>query len=190
MFAPGRLIAARTTGTWPVVALACLLLLLGAGPTAQAQSLEYPVKAAYLPKLGPFVGWPGHAFAGGQSPFVLCVVGPDPFGALLDRAAAGQRLSDHPVVVRRLAAASRDCHVLYLGQQNSQAVAESLRAVRGSPVLTVTDGARQGGVRGIVHFVVKDSRVRFVIDDQQAADNGLTISSKLMSLALSVRRRA
>ena len=184
----GRLISGRTTGVWSAIALACLLL--AAGRAAQAQSLEYPVKAAYLPKLPPFVDWPGRAFAAPQDPFVICVVGPDPFGGLLDKAASGQRLGERPVVVRRLTAASRDCHVLYLGQQNSQAVADSLKAVRGAPVLTVTDGARQSGSRGIVHFVVKDARVRFVIDDQQAADNGLTISSKLMSLALSVRRRA
>ncbi|MDB5470227.1 MAG: putative transrane protein [Caulobacter sp.] len=184
-----RALAAWTSGA--AAALAGALLLAGAAAgQSGGQSLEYPVKAAYLPKLPPFVDWPGRAFAAPQSPFVICVVGPDPFGGLLDKAASGQRLGEHAIVVRRLAAASRDCHVLYLGQQNAQAVADSLKAVRGAPVLTVTDGARQPGARGIVHFVVKDARVRFVIDDQQAADNGLTISSKLMSLALSVRRRA
>lgn len=177
-------------GGWTTRATAALAGALLLANSAVGQSLEYPVKAAYLQKLGPFIEWPGRAFTGAQSPFVICVVGPDPFGALLDKAVLGQRLAEHPIVVRRLTAASRDCHVLYLGQQNSQAVADALKAVRGAPVLTVTDGARQPGAKGIVHFVVRDSRVRFMIDDQQAADNGLAISSKLMSLALSVRRRS
>ncbi len=180
---------ARLLAGWTTRAAALVGALLFAG-AAWAQSLEYPVKAAYLPKLAPFIDWPGRTFTGEQTPFVICVVGPDPFGSLLDKAASGQRMTEHPIVVRRIAAASRDCHVLYLGQQNSQAVANALKAVRGAPVLTVTDGARQQGAKGIVHFVIKDARVRFVIDDQQAADNGLTISSKLMGLALSVRRRA
>jgi hypothetical protein len=56
-------------------------------------------------------------------------------------------------------------------------------------VLTVTDvtAATTAGV--IIRFVIKDSRVRLDIDDQAAAQGGLTISSKLLSLALSVRSR-
>jgi hypothetical protein len=60
--------------------------------------------------------------------------------------------------------------------------------VRGTPVLTVTDEA-QGSAHGIIHFVIRGNRVRFAIDDAAAAKNGMTISSKLMRLALSVRLR-
>jgi hypothetical protein len=41
----------------------------------------------------------------------------------------------------------------------------------------------------VVHFVVKDKRVRFTIDDEAASLNGLKISSKLFNLALSIRPR-
>jgi hypothetical protein len=37
--------------------------------------------------------------------------------------------------------------------------------------------------------VIHDNRVRFEIDDAAAARNGLTISSKLLGLALSVKPR-
>ena len=62
-----------------------------------------------------------------------------------------------------------------------------LEALRGSPVLTVGDAKESGG--GIVTFVVKDNRVRFTVDDEAAAQNGLVISSKLLSLALNVKPR-
>lgn len=187
---PGAL---RGRTAWIGALTACLCLvassLIGGVAAARSQSLEYPVKAAYLPKFAPFVDWPPRAFSAPGSAFAICVVGPDPFGPVLDRAVAGQKLGDHPIVVRRLAAASRDCHVLYLGLQNPQQVRDALKAVQGAPVLTITDGARQTSAHGIVHFTIKDNRVRFAIDDQAAADNGLTISSKLMNLALSVKRR-
>lgn len=179
----------------PAVALQWVAILIGVlwiafGTTARGQSADSPVKAAFLPKFAPFVDWPPDAFAAPDSAFVICILGPDPFGPVLDKAVAGRKLKDHPIIVRRIAVASRDCHVLYLGLKKSQDVREALKAVQGAPVLTVTDGARQQAAHGVVHFTVKDNRVRFAIDDQAAAENGLTISSKLMNLAVSVKRRA
>jgi hypothetical protein len=46
-----------------------------------------------------------------------------------------------------------------------------------------------GSTHGIIHFVIRGNRVRFVIDDAAAAKNGMTISSKLMRLALAVHLR-
>ena len=65
---------------------------------------------------------------------------------------------------------------------------DALRAVRQLPVLTVTDAATGANDRGVIHFAVVDNRVRFHIDEAQAAESGLTISSRLLSVALSVRR--
>ena len=57
---PGR---ARALGGWTTRASAALASALLLASAALGQSLEYPVKAAYRPKLGPFVDWPGRAFA-------------------------------------------------------------------------------------------------------------------------------
>lgn len=178
--------AGRTIG-----ALALTLALTAMAPArAHAQSLEYPVKAAFLYKFAPFVEWPPRAFEGPAGPLNLCIVGYDPFGATLDRAVDGQKVGQHPVVARRIdvIGAASGCHIAYLGGSKAQSVAEGLAAVRGAPVLTVTDQA-MGSSRGAIHFVVKDNRVRFHIDDAAAARQGVTVSSKLLRLALSVKLR-
>lgn len=179
----------RIVGSALVGALAASFI--APGPASARASLEYPVKAAYLSKFAPFAEWPAGAFGQPGSPFAVCVVGDDPFGSAIDNAVAGQFLGQRPIVVRRLARLERGsaCHVAYVAGSRAQSVAESLAAVRGAGVLTVTDSSRPGGVRGIVHFVIKDNRVRFHIDDQAAAQNGIAISSKLLSLALSVKSR-
>lgn len=160
---------------------------LHAPAQAQGASMEYAVKAAYLYKFAPFVEWPPVAFASAASPFQLCILGQDPFGASLDQAVSGQRVGGHPVAVRRLdrVDVGSGCHLLYLGASRKQTADEALRAVRGSPILTVADGGRDAGA--IIRFVVKDNRVRFEIDTVAAAANHVTISSKLLSLATSFR---
>ncbi len=81
-----------------------------------------------------------------------------------------------------------ECHIVYAGGSAVQPVYAILDTVRGLPVLTVTSHA-PASEAGIVNFVVVEGRVRFEIDDDAAAQNGLAISSKLLSLALRVRPR-
>ncbi|WP_207455233.1 YfiR family protein [Azospirillum sp. SYSU D00513] len=167
--------------------------LLSAPPAGAAQdtALEDAVKATYLYKLPPFIEWPPSAHAGPSSPFNLCILGNDPFGGALDRAVAGQSVGGHGIAVLRLrgADAGRGCHVLYLHEVAAPAAAEALAQLRGRPVLTVTDAATEPRAKGMINFVLREGRVRFEIDDRAAAESGLSISSKLLSLAVSVRHR-
>lgn len=167
-----------------VFAASCVALAPAALAATEGDSLEYTVKAAYLFKFGIYVDWPRGTFSSPSSPLNLCVVGEDPFGATLDAAVSGQHVDNHPVVLRRLKTLTHDagCHIVYA------ASADTLRssdAARGSGVLTVSDGRGAS----IISFVIKDNRVRFTIDEEAAAQNGLAISSKLLSLALNVTPR-
>lgn len=171
-----------------LLASACAALL-SAVASAQTE-VEQAVKAAYLYRLGFYVQWPSSAFSAPSSPVTVCISGDDPFGDVLDKAVSGQRINDRPVAVRRVKALGRDsgCHILYLGAADAQRVAQTLDAARGTPVLTVTDGARAPAV-GVVNFVLRDDRVRFEIDDEAAAQNQLALSSKLLKLAVRVKPR-
>lgn len=175
-----------------IAALTLLFANLIAHAAAAQDNLEQSVKAAYLLKLGAFVDWPDESFETPLSPVRLCVVGDDPFGNLLERAAQGQRLEERAVVIQRLSTATQDshCHIMFVTGSADQPVADALAAVHGTPTLTITDSARRPGAKGIVHFVVHDNRVRFEIDDKTAAENRLSISSKILSLAVAVRSRS
>jgi len=172
-----------------ILILAALCLPPPAG--AQEADLALAVKAAYMVKFQPFITWPASSFAGPAAPFTLCVAGRDPFGALIDRAAADQRFDGRAVAVRRIADAtdSAGCQILYLAAADPLTLRQSLDAVRNRPMLTVTDAAEQPDAQGMINFLVIDSRIRFTIDDEAAEASGLDISSKLLSLAVSVRRK-
>jgi len=167
-----------------------LLASLLAVPASNAETLpEHQVKAAFLAKFGDFVDWPDSAFADPAAPAVLCVLGRDPFGSSLDRAVRGERIHGRPIVLRRVTVLERTsgCHLAYLGAGVQDPVVV-LRRLAGAPVLTITDQARDEA-RGVIDFTLRDNRVRFRINDADAAGHGLTVSSKLLALALSVRPR-
>jgi hypothetical protein len=156
---------------------------------ADTGPLEAAVKATYLYKLAPFVAWPPTVFNTADDPLVICVQGADAFAGLVDRAAAGQRVGTHAVQVRRLGRLDRasGCHIAYVAGSPAQTAPQALAAVQGAPVLTVTDADR-GPARGIVHFVLNGGKVRFAVNTGLAEAGGLSISSKLLALAVEVAR--
>jgi len=168
---------------------AALTLAVGA---AHAQASEEAVKAAFLPKFARYIELPAAAQPAENQPYYLCVIGRDPFGALLDKAAGSESIDGHPVAVRRFANAEAPavagCHLAFLAGTEPQ-TAQMLAAMRRQPTLTITD-ARWGTARGMIHFVIEGGRVRFQIDQVEAADRGIAISSRLLALAVDVRQAA
>jgi hypothetical protein len=165
--------------------LGCVALLLPAA--AQTPSLEYAVKAAYLTKFIPFIQWPDTAFASPAAPVTICVLGDDPLGPSLDVAARGAEPAGRPIVVRRLRKPDpAGCQLLFVGG-DAAVVGGALEAMKGRAVVTVTD--TDAAPRGVISFVVVGNRVRFDIDDALAAQGGISISSKLLGLARTVKQR-
>lgn len=157
---------------------------------ADSTPLEDAVKATFLYKFGEFVQWPAEAVAEGAA-FVLCAVGDDGVTAVVDRAAAGQRVGARAVAVRHLQTVSPAdrCDVAYLAGSPEQSADQAAASLHGAPVLTVADGTANPRTASVIKFVISDNRVRFDIDDAEAAEDRLFISSKLLSLARNVRKR-
>jgi hypothetical protein len=171
-------------------AAACAILAPTLGAAATQQSLEQKVKAAFLPKFARYIVWPSAARPPAGAPLTLCIVGPDPFGRLIDEAVAGQQVDQNPIEVRRVGAggSTAGCHMAFVHGATDAATRRILDAFAGTPVLTVTD-ARDGDARGMIHFALSNGRVGFHVDDAAAARSRLSISSRLLGIALSVRQR-
>lgn len=174
-----------------LVALLTALGLAGAAAAGhQEPAADTAVKADFLPKFPRYVEWPAQARPAEGVPYQLCVVGTDPFGAQLDRAAASELIGRHAVSVRRVAdgAETDGCHVAYVHGATAEDTDRLLAAIGARAILTVTDTGG-GTQRGMIHFARQNGRIRFFIDDAAAAARGLTISSRLLALAIGVRQR-
>ena len=165
------------------VSAALLVAELLACGGVRAESLEDAVKATYVYKFAPFVTWPASIHG---DAFTICVYGSDDITSLLPQATVGQDIDGRRIAVRSIAGAEipADCQVLYIARWPTGAAV--LVAARGRPVLTVTD--ENGIEHGIVRLIVIDHHVRFDIDTRLATEAGLSISSKLLGLAVQVRR--
>src|SRR5262245_16111926 len=133
-----------------LLALAMIVLPLEA---ATAQLGDAQIKADFIPKFARYVQWPAGLHPTPREPFMLCVIGRDPFGPLLDQAAAGELIDGHAVTVRRMDGpeGAAGCHLAFVQGQTPEDTGRFLRELDQQPVLTVTD-AQAGPQRGMIHF--------------------------------------
>jgi len=143
---------------------------------------ESQVEAVFVFNFSHFVEWPSQTFASPTQPFVIGILGSDPFGARLDEAVRGELIDGHPLVVRRFRnlAEIDSCQILFIDRSETARIGQILTALHGRSTLTVSqaDGAAEHGV--MIQFTTENSRIRLRINVDSAHAAGLTISSKLL----------
>jgi hypothetical protein len=156
-------------------------LLVAAAPALPAPA-EYQVKAVFLFNFSQFVEWPAQAFAAPDAPFVIGVVGEDPFGAQLDAAVRGETVMGHPFVVKRYRRAEdvEPCHILFIGDTELARLGNILTSLDGRAILTVSDIDRAAERGAMIQFANDHNRLKLRINVAAARAAGLTLSSKLL----------
>jgi hypothetical protein len=162
-------------------------------PVLYAQSAkptEYHVKAAYLANFVKFTEWPSREGESGAEAFHICVLGQDPFGPVLDAALTGETADGKPMAAKRVASV-RDaggCRVVFISSSEDAQLKTILTALNNSSVLTVGDTPEFVRRGGMIEFVLEGNRVRFEVNLPAARNAGLSLSSQLLKVALTVRR--
>lgn len=165
-----------------LLGFACALAALCCAGAWAQPATEYQVKAAYLFNFGQFVEWPGQPTPPDDAPFVIGVLGKDPFGSVLDEVVRGEKLGGRALVVQRYRDAREiaDCQILFIARSEQERLEQTLQKLHGRQVLTVTDieGAEKRGA--MIVLVNENQRIRMRINLSAAKASKLVISSKLL----------
>jgi YfiR/HmsC-like len=164
----------------------CLLLPVWRSFAQPAQPTEYQIKAAFLYNFAKFVDWPPAPSTVANSPIVIGILGENVFHDDLENTLHGKTISGHPIQLKpcRSSVEATNCQILFISPSEKSHFEHILHDLQGSNILTVseTDHFIEDG--GIVNFVIVGKNVRFQINNDAAKKAGLTISSKLLSLAV------
>ena len=180
-----RIIAVRAwRGIAPrLLLVACIVAASwcsGAWPAPPAGGV--PGQGRLLFNFGQFVEWPLQAYDSPSAPFVIGVVGDDPFGKTLDEVVAGESLGGHPLVVRRFKNPEdiSACNILFIGRSEAARLEETLKALQGPQRAHRHRHRRRGAPRRHHRPVNENNRIRMRINVAAAKANHLVISSKLL----------
>ncbi|MEW6235038.1 MAG: YfiR family protein [Candidatus Omnitrophota bacterium] len=149
---------------------------------------EYDVKAAYLYNFLLFVEWPSQSFEKPESPFVIGVLGKDPFNQKLDDIAERKTARKRKIIIKRFKKWEdlEPCHLLFVCQEEGKNWEKISDKIKDWKVLTVGDYDNFAILGGIVQFIRVEDTVRFVINEDAALLKDLEISAKMLELAVRV----
>jgi len=189
--------ARSVLGALRIALAGALLCMLGAqGSHVEAAQfarpeVEYKLKAAFVAQFVRYVQWPEERFQSKHSPFVVGVLGADPFGSGLTRYLNQvKEYQGHPIEVRHFenARGAGVCHLLFVAGKQRKDLPEVLTQLRGKGVLAIGEDPRFAQRGGVVNFYWRDpSHIAFEINVDAAKRRKLTIRSQLLKLAKIVK---
>jgi hypothetical protein len=171
-----------------------LLICLFMGPLQVASGqdsallLERRVKAAFLYKFLSFITWPDRAVPHDGEPLVIGVMGAPDIASELISTIAGRTVQGRPVLARALKPGDSlaNIHLLFIDARQREQLQFMARTAREHGLVPVSDASDALDRGVIINFLTVDSKVRFEVSLDAAAETGVTISSRLLSVAYRV----
>lgn len=117
------------------------------------------------------------------------MAGDDFLVRILERVVSGRTINNHSIAVKRIDRAqdAKSCQVLFISGRNEKKLRDTLSAVKGASVLTVSDFDAFSSCGGILQIESCDSQIHFKVNLEAASVAHLKISSRLLSLGGMVR---
>lgn len=166
----------------------CMVAAPSLAQNPQQAFNEYQLKAVFLFRFAQFVEWPANDPA---APFVICVLGDDPFDTYLDDTVRDESVQNRKVNVvryRKVEEIGR-CQILFVGESERTRTKQIAALLKGRGTLTVGDSANFAEQGGMIEFTTEEKRIRLKINVDAARASDLLISSKLLRPATIVAGR-
>ena len=118
-------------------AAAALAREVGAQPS---NFTPYQHKALYLYQFAKYTEWPKEILGDDNGPFVLGILGKDPFGKDID-IIQGKPIKGRKLTVKRFARVQEvtGCHLLFIASSEMEQLPQILKALEKSSILTIAE---------------------------------------------------
>lgn len=173
-----------------ILCVIILKLIFSTTCLASEPAREYQIKAGFLYKLLFFAEWPNEAFIDNKAPFMIGILGKDPFGDIF-KSVEGQAVNNRKLFIKKIDKVSKgealkQYHILFISPSLKDTMGDILKSLKGSHVLTVSEvkGFTRSG--GMINFITKKNKVGFEINRTAAEHAEIRFRSKLLRLAIRV----
>ena len=115
-----------------LVLLVLLLSISMVQKHAAEPATDYRLKAIFLFNFTQFIEWPTKAFPQANTPFVIGVLGKNPFNTYLNEAVKREKVNGHPIVVKYYLNAEKveKCHILLVNLQKPEEIKQALERLK------------------------------------------------------------
>ena len=147
---------------------------------------EYTVKAVFLERFTRFITWPTDAEIDDNSkPFVIAVIGKNPFGSKLNNIYSKRKIRDKKVKIIYISRINQitGFHILFIPKSEQKRLQSIISRSKENHVLTIGDskGFAEKGV--LFNFYTENDQIKFEINEKAVRGSGLSINYLLLNVA-------
>ena len=175
--------------------LVCVLLAPARIAAQSSPYTPYQHKALYLFNFAKYTEWPKDAFASDDAPFVIGILGADPFGKDLD-IIKGKTIKGRKLEVKyfKTAAEVSGCHMLFISSSESNRLDQAMSVIGNSSILTIAEMAEFFQQSGMIKLVAEQKSsgamtVGFEINIGATERASLKLDTQLLKLAKPVKNQ-
>ncbi len=182
---------ARALLLW-LIALACVLLTGGLSQVyAQEPSLDYQVKAAMVYKFLSYGTWPANRFADAKAPYRIWVIGSDDIKNELQEMVVQRSVDGRAIEIYSAKTVDQvgDAHLVFVSRSMEPVLPKLCPLARKNSFLIVTENEKGLAHGSTINLRLVDKRVGFDISVIDAQAYGITLSSRLLAIAITVKEQ-
>lgn len=168
-----------------LLCIAGLSLLSSFRGRAQHET-DYTLQANIIYRITKYIDWPANKRAGD---FVIGIVGDSPLYDELKSLSANKTVGAQKISVVKISpqAGSYNCHILFIGEEESGSLKRIAPLTAGAPILIITESnglARKGSC---INFIMVDDRLKLEINKNNIEQRSLGIASELLELGIIIK---
>jgi hypothetical protein len=150
----------------------------------------YQARAVLLFKIAQLTEWPKDAFSSDSAPFVLGILGDDPFKGDI-AIVNGKMIKTHPLVVKHCSSLqdAAECQLVFISSSEESRLSKIMKALENKSVMTVAEMDHFTEHDGMINLVQQATakaglaNLHFEINRAAAEKAKLKINSQLLSFA-------
>ena len=168
-----------------ILCIAVLALLSFSISYAQHEA-DYKVQANIIYRFTKYIDWPANKKSGD---FIIGIIGDSPLLEDLKNLSANKTVGNQKIVVIKMSpsANSYNCHILFIGEEESGSLKRIANLTSGAAILIVTESdglARKGSG---INFITVDERLKLEINKNNVEQRNLLIASELLELGTIIK---
>ncbi len=158
---------------------------LASSLSAGKSDMKKRLKIFYMHHFTKYTVWDPSAYKNDKTPFIIAVLGQDPFGSLLNTMMRGKKINGRRIRILRYESVDDVdfAHILFISNSLEGDMKEILSKICSKNMLTISDADNFVKNGGMIGFVEVEDKMRFSINRSEAKAKNIRFRSKLLRLA-------
>lgn len=164
----------------------CFLVLSFWHPT-KAQTQEYVLKAVFIERFARFIEWPPNSNVNNaDKPFVIGIVGENPFGTELEKLYKNQTIKQKPVIIVYISEYKQieRCDMIFISKSEQSRIPLILEFCKPKPIVVISDIEKLQSIGVHITMGMQQNKVVFAINDKAFENSQCKVDYRLKQYAI------